>query len=436
MSLLSFRWKVAISTTLLLSTVWVFLIAKEAVPHPATYLSLLAGGGLLNSGTLFSPKLAVDWTLAPDVTVKEEGVNVSTDVDSLDFQGVGATVTVPDSSNPNDLRVTISGGSGSGGTNDTPSNSGSGAGETTVNNANHDFSIGGTTNATATEFFFDVSDGSLYLNKAGAGIVVAPDDDSGSSMVLSEGTNDGSSSFTLKVDDAGLTDSVTCTIQADGTLDGSCPMVDDLPLMPKAHAAKWRTACDTFPAYCVPNPPTRAIARYTVLAIQVRGSEYEQDILTGCTANGQCYVPLAETAVIGEGIYSHANLSTVDDCDSSTVAVDTVCSRPIELVDTFAPYDATNGTKYKISLTVAETSTGEDCKPQLWFSDGSSALLQGVDDSTVTVTTTVGTNASRHHYEDLSLWRGRGDSGFSGNSDYCGADWTGTITVDIEQVWE
>lgn len=229
MSLLSFRWKVAISTTLLLSTVWVFLIAKEAVPHPATYLRLLTNGGLLNSGTLFSPELAVDWTLAPgsDLVVKEEGVNVSTATGSLDFVGTGSLVTVPNVGSPNDLLVTFTGGSGSGGTNDTPTNSGATNGETTVNDATNDFSIGGSGSGVA-KFFFDANTGSLQLNEPGAGIVVAPHPTDGASLVLSEGAGDGTEVFTLKVDNAGLTSNVTCTLDALGQLDAACPLINNL----------------------------------------------------------------------------------------------------------------------------------------------------------------------------------------------------------------
>ena len=63
---MSFRsWKVFLTLATVVAMVWTFLVVKEAVPHPATYLSLLTNGGLLNSGTQFNPVLAVDWTLAP-----------------------------------------------------------------------------------------------------------------------------------------------------------------------------------------------------------------------------------------------------------------------------------------------------------------------------------------------------------------------------------
>jgi hypothetical protein len=90
------------------------------------------------------------------------------------------------------------------------------------NNATDDFSIGGDDANAA--FFFDESTGVLTINQAGGGISVAADASLGGSMVLKEASGVGSHEFTLKVKDAGLDADVTCTIEEDGSLDGSCPL--------------------------------------------------------------------------------------------------------------------------------------------------------------------------------------------------------------------
>ena len=77
------------------------------------------------------------------------------------------------------------------------------------------------------EFVFDAS-GTLTLNTPGAGIVVAPSATLGSQMVLPSSTNSGGNAFTLKVLDAGLTSAVNCLIEADGALNSSCPLLDNL----------------------------------------------------------------------------------------------------------------------------------------------------------------------------------------------------------------
>ncbi len=206
----------------------VVLLVLFAGGASAQHTRVEGGDGITVSGTPMNPIIS---TTADDLVIKEEGTALGDGVPatSIDFVGTGVTA-VADASNKNELTVTFTGGSGSGGTNDTPSNSGSSNGETTVNDATNDFSIGGTGNVSGTEFFFDTSEGTLHLNHPGAKVIVEPHADNGSAMVLSEGTNDGSETYTLKVDDGGLADNYTCTIGSDGTWSGTgCPTSPTAP---------------------------------------------------------------------------------------------------------------------------------------------------------------------------------------------------------------
>ena len=80
------------------------------------------------------------------------------------------------------------------------------------------FAIGGSTSAAP--FYFDPATGAFSIQVAGGYIDVEPDADDGASMVLKEGSNDGTGSVSFKVPDSGLTgDTDTIhTFGADGTL--------------------------------------------------------------------------------------------------------------------------------------------------------------------------------------------------------------------------
>ncbi len=91
-----------------------------------------------------------------------------------------------------------------------------------------DFAIGGTDSSAP--FFFDEDTGELTLNVAGAGITTTPHATDGSTLQLSEGADDGSNTFTLKVPDSGLTQSTVCTISADGRIPEACMTRGGSPL--------------------------------------------------------------------------------------------------------------------------------------------------------------------------------------------------------------
>lgn len=70
--------------------------------------------------------------------------------------------------------------------------------------------------------------GDLYLNKAGAGIITTPSLAAGEALTLEELGNANGNTFTLELGTSDLTNDVTCTIEADGALDASCPLIDNL----------------------------------------------------------------------------------------------------------------------------------------------------------------------------------------------------------------
>ena len=99
----------------------------------------------------------------------------------------------------------------------------SSAGVTRPTNTSDSFAVGAGSSGTA-PLFFNPTTGQLEINVAGGGVVADADATLGGTLVLQEGADDGTESFTIGVTDAGLASSYTCTLQSDGTfLPANCP---------------------------------------------------------------------------------------------------------------------------------------------------------------------------------------------------------------------
>ena len=154
----------------------------------------------------------------PALSTDDEGVQVEATTSTMNFTGAGVTATGAG----NTVTVAIpGGGTGSGATTNT-----SGVIHSTANPGTDDFAIGGKNNIPGDPDQASIwlnSNGNITLNVAGAGIDTVPALSTGEALVLEELGNGNGDTFTLQMGATDLTTSVTCTVQADGSLDAQCP---------------------------------------------------------------------------------------------------------------------------------------------------------------------------------------------------------------------
>ena len=165
----------------------------------------------------------------------------------------------------------------------------------------------------------------LILTTPGAGVVVEPAANTGSTLVFSEGTNQGTSTLSLGVGAGGLATNISCEFNAMGALPITCPIY------------KWYQ-------------PSRMAVK--AITLTVLNTAYDNN---GCGGAGACYIPFKE-------LVTNTPLTAYTSPGSTcTVASNTDCAKAMSLTG------GAGGTIWDVELTATVNVVGNnDCELELY----------------------------------------------------------------------